>query len=138
MNDKKSNFKLFKQVLYNNKEVRKCTDAVALIWANPEARIADAFERPLHVHAFPILAHSARGTFVHVHAERVVSRGSEPRLTNAMIRSWRIFASTVQTDSRIVSTFVDICKCTIGRLIRLQIDYQSLISHTDASVFRGR
>ena len=95
--------------------MRKCTDAVALVWANPEARIADAFERPLHVHAFPILAHSACGTLVHVHAERVVSRGSEARLANAMIRSWRILASAVQTDSWIVSTFVDVCKRTIGR-----------------------
>lgn len=81
---------------------------MTLVRSNPEPRVADAFEGALHVHALSILAHPARGTLVHVHAKRVVSRGSESRLANAVVRSRCVLASTVQTDSRILGTFVDI------------------------------
>lgn len=81
---------------------------MTLVRSNPEARVADALEGALHVHALSILAHPARGTLVHVHAKRVVSRGSESRLANAVVRSRCVLASTVQTDSRILGTFVDI------------------------------
>lgn len=81
---------------------------MTLVGSDPEARVADAFEGALHVHALSVLAHPARRTLVHVHAKRVVSRGSESRLANAVVRTRRILASTVQTDSRILGTFVDI------------------------------
>lgn len=81
---------------------------MTLVGSDPEARVADAFEGALHVHALSVLAHPARRTLVHVHAKRVVSRGSESRLANAVVRTRRVFASTVQTDSRILGTFVDI------------------------------
>lgn len=46
---------------------------MALIGANPEAGVTDAFEGALHVDALAVLAHSAGRTLVHVHAESVVS-----------------------------------------------------------------
>lgn len=65
------------------------------IGTDPEARIADAFERSLHVNAFAVLTHAAGRTFIHIHAESVVPRRSEARLTDTMIRSWGVFATAV-------------------------------------------
>lgn len=81
---------------------------MTLIRPDPEAGVADAFEGALHVHALSVLAHPARGTLVHVHAKRVVSRGGESRLANAVVRSRCVLASTVQTDSRILGALVDV------------------------------
>lgn len=98
-----------------NKEMKETTHtyAVALVGSNPEAGVADAFEGALHVHALSVLAHPARRTLVHVHAKRVVSRGSESRLANAVVRARCVLASAVQTDSRILGAFVDIYPSTI-------------------------
>lgn len=68
---------------------------MALIGADPEAGVADAFERALHVDALAMLAHSAGGTLVHVHAESVVSRRSEARLANTVIGSRRVLTATI-------------------------------------------
>lgn len=62
---------------------------------NSEARVANAFERSLHVHTFPVLAHAAGRTLVHIHAESVVLRGGKARLTDTMIRSRCVFATAV-------------------------------------------
>lgn len=101
---------------------------MTLVWPESEARVADAFERALHVHAFPIFAHPARGTLVHVHAKRVISRGSETRLTNTMIRSRSVLASTVQTDPRIVGALVDICEQTIDYLYLTSLSAKDFFS----------
>lgn len=68
---------------------------MALIGADPEAGVADAFERALHVDALAMLAHSAGGTLVHIHAESAVSRRSEARLANTMIGSRRVLTTAV-------------------------------------------
>lgn len=101
----------------DDKEMKETTHtyAMALVGSNPEAGVADAFEGAFHVHALSVLAHPARGTLVHVHAKRVVSRGSESRLANAVVRARCVLASAVQTDPRILGALVDIYPSTICR-----------------------
>lgn len=72
----------------------RLTNAVTVVGAQTKTRITDALERTLHVHAFTVLAHP-RHTLVRIHAEGVVSRCCKTRLTNAVIRSRRVLASTV-------------------------------------------
>lgn len=50
---------------------------MAQIGTDPEAGVANALERALHVNAFAVFAHPTGGTFVHVHAEGIVPRRSE-------------------------------------------------------------
>jgi len=50
---------------------------VAQIRTDSEAGVANALEGALHVDAFAVFAHPTGGTFVHVHAEGIVSRRSE-------------------------------------------------------------
>lgn len=65
------------------------------IRTNSETRVADAFERSFHINAFSVLAHAASRTFIHIHAESIVSRGSKARLADTVIRSWCVFATAV-------------------------------------------
>lgn len=81
---------------------------MAHIGTDPETGVADALEGAFHVNALAVLTHSAGRTFVHIHAESIVSRRSKARLTDAMVGSWRILAAAIQTDSRIFHTLVDV------------------------------
>lgn len=50
---------------------------MAQIGTDSETGVANAFEGTFHVDALAVLAHSAGGTFVHVHTEGVISQRSE-------------------------------------------------------------
>lgn len=81
---------------------------MAEVGTDSEAGVADALERALHVDALAVLAHTASGAFVHVHAEGVVSRRGEARLADTVIGSRRVLAAAVQADPRILRALVDV------------------------------
>lgn len=76
----------------------------------PVSRITDTLEGTVHVDASPVGTHARFRALVQVYAKRSVWRGGESRLAGTPVGTWRVIASAVQADPRILIAFVNVCR----------------------------
>lgn len=84
------------------------TDTHFPVRAKPISRVTDTFEWTINIHTFAISTHSCLRTFIKVHTECPIQWWCKAFLAHTSIGSRYVFTATLQADSCILITFIDI------------------------------